>query len=419
MPFKRFLTVLAALWMVLAFCAIAQAAPGDLDPTFGTGGTDVVTFGSGQGAAQAVAEQPDGNIVVAGWVYTGTRYEIALARLDPGGALDTSFGTGGEVLTPFGLSSQAFGEALQPDGKIVLAGWEHNPNTGGFDFAVLRYTTKGQLDATFSGDGMAHVDFGSRQDFATAVALQQDGKIVVAGYSADNQSNQLFAVARLKANGRLDTTFGGGLGRVVTDFSSSYNSAQAVAIQSDGRILVAGYAAEKDFDFAVARFDSSGALDPTFGTGGKVVTNVNPFSPSSDLAYGMALQGNGRILVVGSSNSGPGAQFAVVRYNTDGSLDTSFRGGRVLTRFGDNKDTAFAVAVQSSKKIVVLGQAKDEFALARYTPKGNLDGTFGSGGKVLTNFGTGALAVAIQSDQRILAAGGTETAFGLARYLNS
>jgi uncharacterized delta-60 repeat protein len=289
------------------------------------------------------------------------------------GDLDTTFGTGGKVITDFPeTDDEAFAVAIQPDGKIVVAG----PTVvdGAVDFGLARYKLDGSLDVSFGTGGKVTTDFSGSQSIATAVAIQRDGKIVVAGLT-DAGGVPDFALARYNPDGSLDPTFGTG-GQVTTDFSGGNDQAFGVAIQSDGKIVVAGVAT---IDFALVRYNPDGSLDTRFGTGGKVTTD---FSGDSDHAHGVAIQPDGKIVVAGTAGF---AEFALARYNTDGTLDTGFRtDGKLTTDFSGGIEQAHGVAIQPDGKIVVVGVAGEDFALARYNGDGTLDTSFSSDGKVIT-----------------------------------
>ncbi|HQH86392.1 MAG TPA: tandem-95 repeat protein, partial [Anaerolineaceae bacterium] len=198
--------------------------------------------------------------------------------------------------------------AVQADGKIVAAGYTENGST--YDFALARYNSDGSLDTTFSGDGLLTTDFGSDSDYACAVALQADGKIVAAG-SADNGSNTDFALARYNPDGSLDITFSGD-GKLTNDFGSGYDHAQAVAVQADGKIVAAGYASNgSNDDFALARYNPDGSLDTTFSGDGLLTT---AFGSGNDGADAVAVQADGKIVAAGSAYNGSNLDFALARY---------------------------------------------------------------------------------------------------------
>jgi uncharacterized delta-60 repeat protein len=416
----------AAFLLCLSMTLQTQAAPGDLDPSFGNGGKVVTPIGNSDGSASAVVIQSDGKIVAVGSSYnatsSGTGNKFELARYNTDGSLDMSFGTGGIVVTPIGENSFAYAAAIQSDGKIIAAGYRYSGNSSGF--ALVRYNTNGSLDTTFGTGGIVLTNIGGG---AYAVAIQSDGKIVAAGSAYIGDSFN-FALVRYNTDGSLDASFGTG-GIVTTKFSSyeDFGGARAVAIQADGKIVAAGYSGVSDYgtSFVLARYNTNGSLDTSFGSGGKVFASFDV----SDIA----IQSDGKIVIVGDSQIGyyPNTiyNFALARYNANGSLDTTFgTGGKVLTLVGESS-SARAVAIQSDGKIVAAGGSYNgfysSFALARYNTDGSLDTSFGSGGKVLTfigNFaGAYADAVAIQPDGRIVAAGnsdnGTNYHFTLARYL--
>jgi uncharacterized delta-60 repeat protein len=370
------------------------AADGDLDATFGSAGkviTDI--FGRSDGA-NAIALQSNGKIVAAGSTTSAAGPpDFAIARYNNDGSLDTSFGSGGRVSTDFaGRSDNATAVTVQPDGKIVVAGGADLSATS-FDFALLRYNSDGSLDSTFGTGGKVTTDFNGGLDGVAAIALQPDGKIVVTGFATLGTAH--FGLARYNPNGTLDTTFGTG-GKVLTDLSGTRDIANALAIQSDGKIVAGGYTVDPVTSFlifALARYNANGSLDSTFGSGGKVTTRVVFGDGEDDEIFGLAIQPDGRIIAAGQANFAQ--DFGMVRYQTDGSRDTAFgTNGVVTTDFNGFIDRASSVVLQLDGKIVLAGSASlttgttaGDFALARYNPSGSLDSTFGAGGKVMTDFG--------------------------------
>jgi uncharacterized delta-60 repeat protein len=348
---------------------------------------------------------------------------IALALLAPSdalgaGELDPTFDGDGKVTTDFGGNDMANGVAIQADGKVVAVG------RSGFDFTVARYNDDGTLDTTFSGDGKATTDF-SVDDEAFAVVIQADDKVVVAGEASGN-----FALARYNANGSLDTTFDGD-GKIVTDFGAA-ESANGVAIQSDGKIVAAGsqvtQAEENPEDFALARYSPNGSLDTSFDGDGRVVTDLG----GGDNANDVAIQANGKIVAAGRRDvcCSTNYDFAVVRYESDGTLDPTFDGDGFVATDLYGYDEVNGVAIQLDGKIVVAGETGSGpnpvgFGLARYKTDGSLDPSFDGDGKVVTDFGEDDLAsdVAIQANGKIVAVGGSGRqfipppfSFAVARY---
>jgi len=334
------------------------------------------------------------------------------------GALDTTFGTDGRVTTPIASSSSydfAYDLAIQADGKFVVAG-STDWGTGPY-FALARYGINGNLDPDFGGSGKVVTGFGTGNDEANSVAVRADGRIVVAGFSGSGTS-QDFALAGYNPDGSLDTSFGTG-GRVTTPIGLATNDGiNGIAIQSDGKIVAAGYSYDgTKRNFALARYNPNGSLDTTFGAGGKLTT---PIGANNDLANCIAVQADGKIIAAGYSTNGTHFDFALARYNPNGSLDATFgTGGRVTTEIGlDASDVIADIAIQTDGKIVAVGythttSAGWDFALARYNTDGTLDTSFGAGGKVVTAIGTFndyARSVAIQSDGKIIVGGQAQTA---------
>ena len=398
--------------------SVQATAPGDLDTTFGTSGAVFTDFGVGRGdKAYAVAIDSGGEIVVAGSSDSGIDADLAVVRYGSTGTLDGDFGTGGQLITPIGDSDDvAYSVAIQADGRIVVAGSTFNGVDN--DLAVVRYTITGTLDTLFNGTGIVTTTINGN-DVARAVAIQLDGNIVVAGFAGDD-----YAIVRYTSEGDLDSGFGGGDGIVTTDFAGAQDRAHAVAIQPDGKLVVAGYSdSGHSDDFAVARYLTNGNLDNTFFVTGRVTTDFS--GNSVDQAYSVAIQSDGKIVLAGFTNTGgPGGtdDFGLARYTSSGILDAAFSlDGRVTTPIGSLDDQAYSVAIQGTGKIVVAGFSDNkvpthqDYSLARYTITGTLDAGFGATGVVTTDLGTidnpvnpsadQAYAAAIQSDSRIVVVG--------------
>ena len=428
-PSSRFVIALVLFLLLLAlpvplFSRSALAAPGDLDPTFGSGGLVTTSIGD-DSTGYATALQSDGKVLVAGTAIIGSSYDFALARYQSNGSLDTSFGSGGKVTTDFaGGTDWAHAVALQPDGKIVAAGWAVN-SSGNGNFALARYNSNGSLDTTFDGDGKVTTDFAGDDDQIYAMALQPDGKIVVAGYATLTGGHPDFGVARYNSDGSLDNTFDTD-GKVTTNFGDA-DSAYALALQPDGKIVVAGsngnwVESVRYSDFTLVRYNSDGSLDTTFDTDGKVTTDFGAY----DAVTALALQPDGKIIAAGLAKDTTLSDyhFALARYNSDGSLDTDFdTDGMVTTDIAGGDDEIHGIALQSDGKIVAAGEAGGDFVLARYNSAGGLDTSFSSDGLVTTDIlGSGdyGYAVVLQSDGRIVVAGnaldGSRWDFALARY---
>lgn len=380
------------------FTPALSAAPGDLDTTFGTGGKVDTGIGFSRYAyANAFAVQGDGKIIAAGYFDNGTYDDFALVRLNADGTFDSGFGTGGKVTTSFGDSAGVYSVAVQSDGKIVAAG---RARVGGSSFAVAlaRYNADGTLDTGFGTGGKVTTDVGSLSDIACSIMVQSDGKIVAVGFNgvtalSFNESGNAIAL-RYNADGTLDSGFGSG--GTATAGTTTFDAPPFGALQSDGKIVVV-----RTGGFTVARLNTDGTPDTGFGSGG-VVTNNSGGIPTC-----MALQSDGKILAAGVPASQ--SDFAVARFNADGTIDTGFgSSGIVTTDFAGDQDLPNSIAVQGDGKIVVVGFAGvsgGSVGLVRYKADGTLDSSFGSGGKVSTDFGASSFAakgVALQGDGRIL-----------------
>jgi len=381
-----------AIALVLALAALA--APGDLDPTFGVNGRVVLSPGVSS-YATAAAVQPDGKILLGGVV---TDYEpppppppapgalrssssdFLAVRLNANGSLDATF-AGGAVRTPIDLGlgnyDVAWAVAAGPDGTVVLGGDATN-SAGGRDFALVRYTSSGALDTSFSGDGIQSLDV-APFDSLTALAVQPDRKIVAAGRGGTG-----FTVVRFRADGSLDPTFGSdGIVNTPLGDPALQDEAYALALLGDGRILVAGtsdYEPPYPSDFALARYVPDGRLDQSFGLDGVVVTE----RPGVQHVNALALTPTGGIVVAGYADR----SIRIARYRPGGALDSTFgTGGLVSTQIGSLYSDASAVSVQADGKVVVGGTTRDQFpavwdemAVARYNVDGSLDSSFGPEG---------------------------------------
>jgi uncharacterized delta-60 repeat protein/uncharacterized repeat protein (TIGR01451 family) len=318
-------------------------------------------------------------------------------RLTPAGVLDAAFGAGGIAkIDFFGVDNDAAAVAVQPDGKIVVVG-SGSPNQ---DFLVARFNPDGTPDATFSGDGEANVSFG-KTDIATAVALQPDGKIVVAGYTDAGGDND-FAVLRLNPDGTLDTAFSGD-GKQTIDFGDDDQGAGVVIDGSN--VVLAGSTGGATANFAAARLLPDGTLDATFGGDGK----VNRTFGGADFATAVAVQG-GKYVLAGRTDAAGSDQFAVLRLNPDGTPDITFSAdGHQTIDFGPATERAAAVAIDGPNVVVVgtifaLGGGSSNFAIARLTSDGSLDATFSGDGKLAVAVGPDDVgtAVAVQNGKVVV-----------------
>ena len=428
---------------------------GTLDPTFNPTGTppgtlvgDLFFLG-----AEATAVQADGKILVAGThqppVGGVTAQNFAVARYLPNGQLDTTFGTtdtdgiNGLASADFqGNQDVAFDMTIDSMGRIVVVGSALNAAGSARGVGVARFDMNGNLDTSFGTGGKAFHVLGGLLVQTRGVALQSDGKIVVAGISSTGlSSSNNFMVARLNSNGTLDTSgFGGGTGFVTTDFGSNRaDTAFDVAIQSDGKIVLAGQATIGTVQqFGLARYNANGSLDTSFDGDGRVTTSI-VFGLTSDNIRALAIQADGKIIVAGNAGSGSFVDLVMARYNPNGSLDTSFNStgaslnagptqpGVLLINIAPSPSTATTrdfgegLVIQPDGNYVVSGASSNNSGSTQdgrllimrvLASTGTLDSSFGSGGITLTNItpppgssGEALLEVAMQPDGKIIAAG--------------
>jgi uncharacterized delta-60 repeat protein len=385
---------------------VAFGAAGKLDPGFGTRGIVVTATAPGSGAdfQNGLVIQPDGRILVGGESDMGPPdgFQIRLSRYTKKGALDATFGTGGTSLTSLGNTAgedeHIWALALQTDGKIVASG-DVIAASGSRDWAIVRYNADGTLDGSFGTGGVVTTEVGSLADRAFDVIIAGDGKILAAGFTTRSPADggRSFALARYNSNGALDTSFGTN-GIVVTRVApgSSPDAINQVKFDSQGRIVVGGHAdmgaGNGGFNLAAARYNPNGTLDTSFDTDGIVTTATAP-GDGAEFGLAIAIDSTGRILLGGDAEMPPGSfrfDLAVVRFNSDGSLDMSFDGdGKVVADPGpgDTDNDLEGLLIQRTGKILIGGSSAPtsfgvdtDFLVARYLPDGSLDSSFGIGG---------------------------------------
>jgi uncharacterized delta-60 repeat protein len=398
-------------------------ATGITDTAFANSGVVTSVFGTNS-VAYGLAIQPDGKIIAAGYSF-GINMDFAVARYSTNGALDNAFGTGGVVTNVVGASHDEIRSVmLQDDGAIVAGGnARFGPN---YIYALARYTSAGALDNTFGIGGIITATIGANNSSCYGLALQADDKIIAAGESHDGAAFY-FTVARYGTNGTLDNTFGIA-GVITTSLLSGDDQAMAVDIQGDGKILAAGTCLSgTDYYIGLARYGTTGVLDGTFGIGGVVTTTFA--TGNDDEAFAVEIQSDGKIVVAGAStNAGGNASGLVARYNTDGTLDNTFGTGGVITTSIATYTMVdyYSLALQDNGKIVVGGRvfngSRFKFVLARYTSSGALDTTFGTNGIILAPIDVDSYGndIKIQSDGKIVIGGvaddGPVLRFGIIRY---
>ena len=415
----------------------AAADASDLDRTFGGDGI-VSTDLNWVETAWGLAIDEENKIVVAGLATSEATAgdasgRFAVARYLPSGQLDASFSADGRVLTEVGDGdySEAREVLLVEDGKIVVVGTAEDAS-GNDVFAAVRYNYQGTLDTTFSGDGMVTIPFAQAAGHpdadarARGAALSPSGKIVIAGGVAvpetDGTDDVNLAVARLNANGSLDTTFSGDGTHSTRIFDESLDMLEDVTVQADEKIVAGGWSespGDQPQTGLVWRLLENGQNDMSFGTEKTSITLIN-YAPGHDAGTAIELQSDGKILLVGRGDFEDefGVDFTIFRFLTNGTFDESFgTSGGNFVDFGNRHDGAYGVTVQGDGKIVVTGESRDpsnpariDFALARFTPDGAYDQTFSGGGKtypVSPDSSDGGRAVAIDELGNIVASGFT------------
>jgi uncharacterized delta-60 repeat protein len=421
------MVVLAGIALVINVSQV-HAQDGIVDASFGTSGKQTTSFsstGTKWDDPYAAAVGPDGSIFVVGTSEnptntSGYSWDFAIAKFTPAGTLDTTFDSDGKVTTDFGVNiDYAYAIEVYPDGKILVAGeaktlTQVNGNDATtVNFAVARYSSAGFLDTTFGTAGKVITDFDGGADYGKALSLRPDGSFFVAGTSRNN-----FALAKYTSAGALDTSFDSD-GLVTTDFSAGADNANSIVVNANGSIIVGGIVTvtasgetSANAHFGIAKYTTSGALDSSFGTAGKVTTAF--VAGQEDELTGLALATDGKLVAAGKFNSSTGQDFALARYTSSGVLDATFdTDGKVTTDFSGTSgdDGAAAVSVLHDGTILVAGYstgATRDFALAKYTSAGVLDATFDSDGKATVDVGGAedvGQAMTISSNGSIFVAG--------------
>jgi uncharacterized delta-60 repeat protein len=403
------------LWVIgtialLLSATSAFAAAGALDPTFGSNGIVAIKFNDIPSSASEVVLQTDGKIITLGSVTLGDEQsKRVITRYNNNGTVDTSFGTNGSTFVEVeGFSGSRI--AFQPNEKLIVGG-QH-----GEDFAVVRYNSNGTLDTSFGTNGMGIILGGSDSYQSLGdIAIQPDGKIVFVGDTSGSQSTRTELIyARFNSDGTED------IGNILYFSNSHNNYGKAVAIQPDGKIILSGIITPDDGRgplLSLARINQDGSLDVSnFGTGGKVAI---PFYEFDNNHSALAIQADGKIVLTGTvfDTGGLNGNLAVVRFNSNGALDTTFGGtGIVITDFGAD-ESSDGLVIQPDGKILLEGKTCDscsgtfgssDFLLARYNSDGSLDTTFGENGKLISDFGDSTathMGIALQPDNKLVVVG--------------
>jgi uncharacterized delta-60 repeat protein len=409
------LVALAALACLAVGVGSAWANPGSLDRSFSGNGKTTFEFQSVE-FEPAVALQGDGKVLVAGVIYDGATSNYAAVRFNRNGSRDMSFagGDGYAIAKSQGEGDYVRGMVVQPDGKFILVGQTYGDD---YDISAVRFRKNGAPDTDFGQNGHINRELApGGTEHGNAIALQDDGKIVIAADGDLGGTEEQFVVLRYKKNGQPDGTFGAG-GVKHFDLPGEGNSeATAVALQPNGKIVVGGHKWNgSNNDFALMRLWPAGRKDKPFGTDGLVTWDFG----SNDEVAGVGLQSDGKIILSGSSSNPPA--FALARYTKAGVLDSTFRSDGTVTTPKLANMASNGMVLQPDDKIVLTGTGESKFALARYKPGGRLDRTFGGDGIVTTSFGgsySSSTGVALGPDLKLYAAGYTETLneAALARY---
>lgn len=409
------------------------ASEGVLDTTFHSpDGYVLWDGGSGYDRGRDIALQQDGKIVVTGYMTNGTDDDLMVIRFNKDGTLDAGFGTNGAYIYDGGNGNDvAYAIAVQSDNRILVAGDSSNGLDS--DVIVLRLDTDGNQDPNFGSNGIYTYDSGNGYDSVLDLLVQSDGSIVMCGYRSNGTDNDIL-VMRLNANGVLDTTFGAN-GVAIYDGGNSHDSALRLTVQNDGKILLTGTSHNgSDNDIIIARFNANGTLDTSFGTGGIVLYDGGDY----DRGYGIDTNSNGNILVTGvRTKPDPNItdyDIPVICFDSNGNLDTSFGNNGIALFDGGNREECYSLIVQNDDTILVAGHSGNSAAgpsdwslvVLKYNPDGTLDTTFGSNGVYQynptdnTEWGYG---LALQTDGKIVVTGqahnGTDDDVIILRLTNS
>lgn len=392
---------------------------GELDPNFGVSGF-VITNDENLDTGDDITVLSNDQIIMVGGYDNFTAI-----KLMPDGNYDMTFGNEGKIIINFeGYNAGATDVLVQPDGKIIMAGNVFNPG-GEYNFGIIRLNSDGTLDTTFNGTGKQIFDFNENINFLEAVVIQSDGKILVAGQSGQ-YANADFAIARINSDGTFDTSFANN-GKFEVNIQGD-DRAKGMLLQQDGKIIIGGssYPVGSSYSwFAAIRLTTSGQLDTTFSTDGKALAKISQFG--NDTVYDIALQADGKILLLADSYISGSQDFGVVRFTTLGELDTTFSGdGKFTTSMINTSDYCNAIIEQPDGKILLAGSyyttPESKMAVIRLTSSGELDSSFNSDGKasfvVPGNNGVSVYDMKLQSTGQILVSGYAQNNFMLARIFS-
>ena len=373
-------------------------AIGVLDTSFNSpNGFIIQPIGSRDDYGRSLAIQPDGKILLGGYCRGVSNDDFCIARFNPNGTLDTTFRSSGKVIQPISSHHDwGYSLAIQPDGKILLGGHCHNGSN--FDFCIARFNSDGisdgTLDTSFNSSGKVIQPIGSSHDYGQSLAIQRDGKILLGGRCLIIMGFNEFCIARFNSNGTLDTTFGSPNGYIIQSIYPSEDWGYSLAIQPDGKILLGGSCINPNnanrWEFCIARFNSDGISDGTLDTSfGNSGRVRQAIGSGDDWGQSLVIQPDGKILLGGYCHNGSNFDFCIARFNPNGTLDTTFgTGGKVIQPISSADDKGYSLAIQPDEKILLGGTCDGDFCIARFNPNGTLDTTFGNGGKVIQPIGS-------------------------------
>ena len=404
----KVILITAFIFIYLSSLTPAQSS-GDLDTTFGNGGMVITDIAGYIDGAFSVALQSDGKIILTGYSTqsVGMDREMTSVRYLPDGSIDSSFGINGIVITDVSdREGEAYSNAIQSDGKIVIGGYSKSSATNNDDFTVVRYESDGSLDSTFGTGGIVTTEIRSDNDVLEALTIQPNGKIIGVGWSSDNPNDGI-ALIRYNTDGSLDNSFSGD-GIAITDIYSHQDYGCAIALQADGKIIVTGHTIGAHNLIFVARYKTTGYLDDSFGQMGNGIVTI--LAGSISFATDVTIQDDGKIIICGYSDYFGPMHFTLARFNENGTMDDSFGfGGWVNTNIGSSSE-ANSIKIATDGKIVVGGTD-----LARYKFSGDLDLSFGTAG-IVSGFDLLGYSLDLQQDAKILLAGKSGDDFAVARF---
>ncbi len=391
---SRVTALLLVFAMGFSWSTGAGKGSSGLDPGFGYNGASVISLSGGADMANAVVLQPDGKIVTAGYLYNPSigDHDIAVIRLNPDGSVDGSFNSDGIFWHPHAGDDYGLGLALRPDGKIIVAGTTISPSTFDADFALLQLNADGSPDPTFGSSGFLPLAAVGTSEYVRSVTIQPDGKIILTGWM-DGQSSIDFHAVRLNSDGTLDPSFSGD-GKVTLDITGSNDHTRSAALQADGKLVIGGWADHGipgAGDIFLARLNANGSLDSSFAGDG-----ILQFSTPgvNETLQDLAIQPDGKIIAVGRTDiGGSGTDFMAIRLLPTGNLDTAFDSdGTMIFIRPTTDENANTLTIGPDGEIVLAGTLIDaagrDFAVLKLRSNGSPNFGFGSGGMAVIDLGS-------------------------------